>query len=162
MRRLYRPFAGLAFMCAAVAAPMARQSAPVFKATGNGVLVDVSVSRGKVPAPDLKAADFELLDSGVRQNILDASLEKSPVDLSLLVDVSESQRSTVDAQRSLVQALSEHITPPDSVQLIRVASGFSEMRTPSDLWVPLEFEQRHTALLDALAAVLKGLIGGGL
>jgi len=84
-------------MATTPAAPFAQGSAPsqgsqiAFKAGVDVVSVNVSVrdSRGGV-VRDLKKADFEVIDSGVRREIRDFQFGDSPVSLAVLLDISGS------------------------------------------------------------------------
>jgi VWFA-related protein len=73
--------------------PTARPVQPqgaAFRSTTEVVLVDVLVTRGNTPVPDLRAEDFEVRDNGQRQKVDLVSLESMPVDLLMALDVSAS------------------------------------------------------------------------
>jgi Ca-activated chloride channel homolog len=72
------------------AVPIQQEPAPIFRAGADAVTVDASVQRDRRPVVGLKAADFELLDNGVPQEITDVAYEKLPIDVTLLLDVSAS------------------------------------------------------------------------
>ena len=93
--------AAMAFV--AIAAAGAQQ--PVFRSAVDSVVVDVSVFDGRRPVANLTPADFEVLDNGVAQTIIDATYEVAPIDVTLLLDVSGS----VEGQqlRTLVRAASD-------------------------------------------------------
>jgi hypothetical protein len=59
-----------------------------FRSDAEGILVNVSVTRGNRPVEGLRAEDFELTDNGVRQHIQDVTVDTWPIDLTLAVDVS--------------------------------------------------------------------------
>jgi Ca-activated chloride channel family protein len=63
---------------------------PAFRSGVDAVRIDVQVLRAGRPVPNLTAADFELLDSGVRQRIDVVSLEQQPVDVLFAFDISAS------------------------------------------------------------------------
>lgn len=63
---------------------------PVFRARSDAVIVDVSVWDRNRPVPGLTARDFEVLDNGRRQVVADVSVATLPLDVTLLIDVSES------------------------------------------------------------------------
>jgi hypothetical protein len=52
------------------------------------VFVDVSVRKGGRQLTGLTAADFELRDNGVKQDIDTIEASAVPIDLSIVVDVS--------------------------------------------------------------------------
>ena len=72
------------------------QSPQTFRASTDVVMVDVSVRKGNTPVTGLTAADFDLRDNGVRQEIETVESKAVPIDLSIIVDVSgEPQRPWV-------------------------------------------------------------------
>jgi VWFA-related protein len=84
---------------------------PVFRSSVEGVTVSVSVQDGKGPVSGLSADAFELLDNGVPQRVTSLSVERLPLDITLLVDLSASvdgarleriKRGIVDTARDLV------------------------------------------------------------
>ena len=48
------------------------------------------MQRDRRPVTGLKAADFELLDNGVPQEITEVAYERLPIDVTFLLDVSAS------------------------------------------------------------------------
>jgi VWFA-related protein len=64
------------------------QDRPQFRAGVDVVSIDVSVREGNRPVPGLTPADFAITDNGVAQQIGSLSIESLPVDVSLIVDVS--------------------------------------------------------------------------
>jgi VWFA-related protein len=63
---------------------------PTFRTRASGVRIDVLVTNGDVPVPNLTAADFELTDSGVAQDVEVTSLRDLPVDVIIVLDTSGS------------------------------------------------------------------------
>ena len=59
-----------------------------FRTSTDIVMVDVSVMRENKPVTGLTAADFELRDNGVRQQVETVETTAVPIDLSIVVDVS--------------------------------------------------------------------------
>ena len=68
----------------------AQDPAPVFRAGADLVTVEASVRRDRRAVVGLTAADFELLDNGVAQEISDVTYEKLPIDVTVVLDVSSS------------------------------------------------------------------------
>jgi VWFA-related protein len=66
------------------------QQAPRFRSSADAVRVDVQVRQGSKPVTGLTAADFELRDSNVPQQIQAVSIEDVPVTLMLALDTSRS------------------------------------------------------------------------
>jgi VWFA-related protein len=103
------PLAG--WLVTALTAVAAAQQ-PVFRTRVEGVRVDVMVTRGGRPLAGLTAADFELRDSGVVQEVQAVSLEDIPLNLLLALDTSASVRGgplelLKEAARSAVGALGD-------------------------------------------------------
>jgi VWFA-related protein len=92
--------------------------APVFRANADVVTVDVSVQRGGRPVAGLEAADFDLTDNGVRQDIT-LSYGTLPVDVTVLLDISGSVAGQVIEQlRRSVEQLRQDLTPQDRLRLV--------------------------------------------
>src|SRR5919112_32731 len=93
MRAAFHAAVTLAAIVVASAAPRGQApppQQPVFRTGADVVSVDASVQRDRRPLTGLTAADFELLDNGVPQEISDVTYEKLPIDVTLLLDVSAS------------------------------------------------------------------------
>ena len=63
---------------------------PTFTTRIEAVRVDVLVTRDGRPIRDLTAADFEVLDNGVRQHVDLVSFEQNPLNVVLVLDTSDS------------------------------------------------------------------------
>jgi VWFA-related protein len=97
----------------------AQDAAPVFRASADVVSVEASVRRERRPVTGLTAADFELLDNGVPQQISDVSYEKLPIDVTVLLDVSASVTgSALDELRRALRQLRSDLGPQDRLRLI--------------------------------------------
>lgn len=72
------------------AAPSAASQQATFSSRLEAVRVDVSVTRRGVPVSGLTAADFEILDNGVRQEVQLVAADAVPIDLVMALDVSGS------------------------------------------------------------------------
>ena len=108
----------VALVVTAIAALLdARQA--TFRSGVDLVEVDVSVMRGGKPVSGLTAANFKLTDNGVPKAITSVSLERLPLNVFLVLDVSESVAgerlaSLVDAGLGLLQTL----RPDDRAALV--------------------------------------------
>jgi VWFA-related protein len=87
MRRL--PAALLAFTLAG-AILAARGQNPVFSSKVEAVRVDVLVTQDGKPVRGLRAADFEVLDNGIRQSVDFVSSEQLPLNVVFSFDMSDS------------------------------------------------------------------------
>jgi VWFA-related protein len=93
MRAGFHAAVTLAAIVAAAAAPRGQAAPPqqpMFRTAADVVSVDASVQRDRRPVSGLTAADFELLDNGVPQEISEVTYEKLPIDVTLVLDVSAS------------------------------------------------------------------------
>jgi VWFA-related protein len=93
-------------------AAVAQAQRPAFRSGVDAVRIDVQVIRDGRPVQGLTAADFELRDSGIRQQIDVVSLEQQPVDVLFAFDTSESMAgepiaTLKDAAHAAVGALAK-------------------------------------------------------
>ena len=111
---------GCAVAIAAPALPgRAQDPVPVFRAGADVVRVEASVRRDRRPVIGLKAADFEVLDNGVRQEITEISYEKLPIDVTVLLDVSASVTgSALDELRRALKQLRTDLGAQDRLRLV--------------------------------------------
>ena len=98
-----------------------------FRATTIVVRVDVAVRRGNTPVAGLTAADFDLLDNGVRQQIDSLAVEDVAVDVTLAVDTSGSVIKDLEAFKTEVRRFVRILRPVDRVRLIAIATGVDEL-----------------------------------
>jgi Ca-activated chloride channel homolog len=105
---------------------------PAFSTSVERVLVDVDVRRGARLTSVLSAADFEVLDNGVRQNVELVSASTVPVSVILTLDTSASLDATQRAH--LIRAgtrVIDELKPGESAALvtfsdrIAVQTGFT-------------------------------------
>ena len=154
MRR--SPVTTMALATMSVAAIAAPQQ-PTFRAVVASVAVDVSVYDGKRPVNGLTAADFEVLDNGVRQTVVDASYEIVPIDVTLLLDVSGSVEGRF--LQTLVRAASDvgrRLRPADRATLVTFNDRVRELvrDAPADRLIAATAGIRasgNTSFYDALA-----------
>jgi Ca-activated chloride channel family protein len=136
-------------------------SAQRFTSHAVAVRVDVLVTDGKTPVPGLTAADFEVRDAGVVQNVKQIDIEQLPLNLVLTVDTSQSVEGTrmtalLDAARRLVGALRE----PDRVALLSFSTRVRLLSplTPSRPQITAALNQLSasgaTSLRDAVFSAL--------
>lgn len=82
----------VAVLVAAVAYLQAQEQPARFRSSADAVRVDVQVRQGGKPIAGLTAADFEVRDSRVQQEIQAVAIEDVPVSLILALDTSSSVR----------------------------------------------------------------------
>jgi len=129
----------------------------VFRGGTQGVLVDVSVRDGKRSVSGLRPEDFRLLDDSVPQTIVDLTTEVIPLDVTVLIDVSESARllfgDTLIQAGNRARGLfgpNDHIEVRDFGAQIVDATTWNGESLGSWATGSL-FGDRGTALFDALA-----------
>lgn len=94
----------LSLLAAIAVVPLGAQDV-VFRSIVDSVMVDVSVRQGGRPVSNLVAADFEVRDDGLVQEITSVSRETLPIDVTFIVDLSASVQGAVLAalNRSIAQ-----------------------------------------------------------
>jgi Ca-activated chloride channel family protein len=93
---------------------------PTFRAEVNAVVVDVSVrDRSRRPLTNLRAADFQVTDNGVPQQVDNVSYGKLPIDVTVALDVSYSVTGSVlERLRRAVGQLMRDLRREDRLKLI--------------------------------------------
>jgi VWFA-related protein len=104
----------------AIAVPAAQTT---FRTTTALVTVSVSVKRGNSVVANLRASDFLLTDSGVRQTIEAVSIESVPIDVTLFLDTSGSTSGKLDEMRHDVQTIQELLRPGDRFRLLTIGDA---------------------------------------
>lgn len=89
-----------------------------FRSRTDVVLVSASVAGPRGPIKDLGVDDFELRDNGVRQTLSSVQAETLPIDLSLVVDASESVVSSLSTLKDELKDLVSVLTDQDRVRLV--------------------------------------------
>lgn len=93
--------------------------APTFSAGVDTVRLDVSVRQGGRPVRGLVAEDFEIVDNGVRQTVTFVSLENTPVNVVLALDMSGSVQGARLAQlQQAGQRIAGLLEPGDTAALV--------------------------------------------
>ena len=138
------------------------QQVPTFSSGTEAVRVDVLVSRGSRPVMGLTAADFEVRDEGVVQQIDRAAFEEIPLNVVLALDASSSVAGPrAQHLRTASRGLLDRLKPEDHAALVTfgeavvVRSGLtrdlSSIRDALDRLVPFGdtalVDASHTALL---------------
>jgi VWFA-related protein len=117
------------------------------------------VRQGNQPVSGLTADDFELTDKGVPQQIASLSYESLPIDVTLLLDVSNSVlgRRLERLKRSVLETATL-LRPDDRMRLIAVQFRLREVFAfqPGDQRPPIEMltASGGTALFDGLAVAM--------
>lgn len=130
------------------------QQAPVFRASGRVVFVPVSVTSGNKPVAGLTAADFEIADAGVRQEVNEITFEEVPIDVTLFVDNSASTFGSHEQFNRDIRAIAALLRPVDRVRV--VAFGL-DVRVVMDWTEPGRRIDVPTIGLARLSSVYDGL-----
>ena len=144
-----------------VSQPAPQQPATVFRTGADVVTVDASVQRERRPVTGLTAADFELLDNGVAQEVTDVTYEKLPIDVTLLLDVSASVTgAALDELRRALRQVRTDLTAADRLRLlafnmrIRRLVDFTQPAADVDQALAAVRTGGSSAVFDALAVAL--------
>ncbi|HXW04424.1 MAG TPA: VWA domain-containing protein [Vicinamibacterales bacterium] len=136
---------------------------PVFRAGADFVTVDASVQQDRRPVVGLKAADFELLDNGVPQEIADVAYERLPIDVTMLLDVSASVTGAVlDELRRALRQVRADLLAGDRLRLItfnmsiRRLVDFDQPAAAVDSALVSLRGEGSSAVFDGLAVALTG------
>ena len=142
--------------------------APVFRAGADVVSVEASVRRDRRPVVGLKADDFELLDNGVPQQIVDVNHEKLPIDVTVLLDVSASVTgAALDELRRGLRELRADLGAADRLRLVtfnmsmRRVVDFTEPASTIDRALAAVGGAGSSAVFDSLAVALTAPVPQG-
>jgi len=98
---------------------LALQPPQVFRTGIEVVAIDVSVMRGNQPVPGLTSRDFALTDNGVTQQVESVTVERLPLNVTLVLDTSRSVAGERLARLSLAgRALVDGLRPDDHASLV--------------------------------------------
>jgi VWFA-related protein len=96
-----------------------RSQRPTFAARVESVRVDALVTENGQPVPGLGPADFEVFDNGVRQDVDLVSFEQVPLDVVLVLDMSDSVAGErLDHLRSASDAVLGGLAGEDRAALV--------------------------------------------
>lgn len=133
------------------------QQSPTFASNVEAVRVDVLVTEQGRPVRDLQAAEFEVLDNGVRQEVDLVSYEQIPLNAILVLDMSVSVAGErLDHLRAAARGLLDGLRVEDQAALVTfnhvvfqgsgLTSNLEHVRTAIDRMV----EPGETSLVDGI------------
>ena len=136
-----------------------RVQEPVFRARTDAVAVSVSVRARNRPIAGLAAADFELRDNGVAQEFTSTSADNAPVDVTLVLDTSDSvSGAAFERLKADIQRMTELLKPDDRVRLLTFSFRVADVTSlqPGNTRLPLERLSAggNTTFHNALGAAL--------
>jgi von Willebrand factor type A domain len=142
---------------AATAALVAQQ--PTFRSGVDLVVVPAVVTSRNRPVAGLAAADFQLFDNDVAQDVTVVSMDRLPVDVTLVIDTSASiMGKTLDDVKTDLQQMANMLQDEDRVRVLSVAGSASEVVSSGTGRSVLPLDRivggGTTALYDGLAASL--------
>ena len=143
---------------AAVFALVETPHAQTIRSRVEGVGVNVSVRQGNAPVGGLTADDFELTDNGVAQTVRAVSLERTALDVTLVLDASGSMAGqAADALLNDVEAIGGLLGAEDRLRIVTFATRATEI-LPMQQWKETKRVSLHstgaTAFFHGLIAAL--------
>lgn len=113
---------------AALVALVGFQATPTFRSMVEVVQIPVSVRQGNRVVGHLTAEDFVVTDSGIRQDIQAISVEAIPVDVTVILDTSDSTMRIAEKLEKDVQQIVKTIGPHDALRILRIDTFVEELR----------------------------------
>lgn len=149
----------LALVAATVLLAAGGTAQEVFRSGVDGVVIPVTVRAGNRSVGGLTAADFAVRDNGVLQDIQNASAEKIPIDLTLLLDLSASvDGPTLQRLKTAVTDTASLLRRDDRIRLVTISQVLKEvfsLRPKEDAMVlDALIAEGATSLYDGLAATM--------
>jgi VWFA-related protein len=142
-----------------MAAGIGAAQTPNFSSKVEAVRVDVLVLDKGQPVVGLIAGDFEILDNGVPQTVDLASFEEIPLNVVLVLDMSDSVAGDrLDRLRTAAGALLPALKEDDQAalvsfsQLVRLGAGLAKQRDPLRAALAEAAGNDNTSLIDATYA----------
>ncbi len=159
-------------VCAGMVAQATPQSerqseaeAPKFSVQSQLVEVFATVTRGKLPVPNLSASDFQVSEDGNPVAIDRVDRSEVPLQIALLVDISESIQESLKTIQDAAIAFIDSLNFEDRVVLILFNSDIRSFQQTTEDREPVLREIRNakargmTRLYEALLLAMKYLEG---
>jgi len=131
---------------------------PVFRSAAHAVAVDVAVFDGDHVVSSLSAADFEVLDNGVRQTVSSVDQHRLPIDLRLVFDTSGSiSPGDLDKYRSAMRRVADTLQPDDRCEIVAFTTRITDAATRQSPPVAINLQRTvpdGTAFFDAVSLAL--------
>jgi VWFA-related protein len=138
--------------------PQAPQRPATFRSVTGAVPVQVSVRQGRSYLRDLTAADFELYDNGVRQDVTAVAADALLTDVTLVVDTSGSVIRSLNRFKSDVKKIAGELRDGEQVRLLTFDSDVHEIAPMQDASEKIDVDRVRsgdmTSLNDALLFAL--------
>ena len=147
-----------ALAVASIGAQDKPQTQVPFRSSTAGVAIHVSVKSGGDAVTGLRLQDFVLNDTGVRQTIQAISLERVPLDVTVVVDQHEASRIVEKGYRGEIGDVLKALAPTDRLRLIAAAGDVWELQPLSEARPTKEFvppnRTKSLSVFDALTVAL--------
>lgn len=148
----------LALAIGALAAAPLHQQRPMFRTGAESVMLDVAVRVRDARLGGLTAADFEVTDNGVVQQVEMADAAAMPIDLTVVLDISGSMRSLIGPMTAYAGEVLALMQAGDRARLISVGPDVrQEFGFSADAGLPHLDDTSasgSTSLIDGIAASL--------
>lgn len=132
-----------ALVASLLSLPLAAQQ--VFRAGTDVVLLSVTATDGTHhPVPGLTAADFLVLEDGVRQTISAFASDPQPIALSILIDASTSMERKLPIAMDAASGFCRRLRPQDAAQVIAFNSDTEILQSFTNDAAALERAIRRT------------------
>jgi VWFA-related protein len=159
------PLRGIVFLLTTAALLAQDSEALKFSVETQLVEIYVTVTQGNRRITDLRQEDFQLLEDKQPIAIDRLDSQKVPLQIALLLDVSESMREALPVTKEAAQEFVESLDPADRVTLIffnsemRYVTQTTSDRTPIVQAIRQSKAEGNTRLYDALLSAMKYLDG---
>ncbi len=150
-----------AIVATAAAATADVQQKPAFRAHVDVVAIDVAVTVGNTPVTGLTAQDFALLDNDVPQQVELISIERLPIDVTLVVDTSGSVARHLDRVKESIRRVAAMLRADDRLRVLTFASTTSQVLALGDSVESLSVEVlRARGWTAAYDAIVQSIVRG--
>jgi len=138
-------FSVVALATVALGVPLwAQQPGSVFRTTAQRVFVDVAVKKGNVPVPGLRADEFQLLDNGVKQEVIAIGMEAVPIDVSVFMDISASTSEQQPEMQRILRNTVRLLRPGDRFRVLTTGLGIRQLVGWTDAGAPVDIPDPGT------------------
>jgi len=100
---------------------------PTFRSEARLVTVNASIQLGRRPLLGLTAADLVVLDNGVQQTVVRVDYATVPLDVTVIVDVSESSLSALKGIERDAARVTSFLRPTDRLRVLAVDTYVHEL-----------------------------------
>jgi VWFA-related protein len=106
---------------------VSQEVTPTFRTDVEVVTLNVSVRLGNRPLLGLTESDFTVFDQGVAQTLTNVTYDSVPIDLTIIVDVSQSERGALQAIERDARRLTSELRREDRLRILAIDSYVHEL-----------------------------------